>query len=93
MHEDTNRNGEFLCDFAVANDMVVMSTQFQHKQIHKGTWRAPDHITVNQIGHVLVNRNKKEIVEDVRSLRGPKIDSDHYLLKTTLKQKLRTIYI
>jgi len=71
--------------------MIVMSTQFQHKQIHKGAWRSPDHNIVNQIDHVLVNQNKKEAIEDVRSLRGPNIDSDHFLLKTTLKQKLPNI--
>jgi len=37
LHEESNRNGELLCDFAAANNMIVTSTQFQHKQIHKGT--------------------------------------------------------
>jgi hypothetical protein len=37
LHEETNRNGELLCDFSAANFMFVMSTQFQHKRIHKGT--------------------------------------------------------
>jgi len=92
LHEETYRNGELVCDFAAANNMIVMSTQFQHKQIHKGTWRSPDHNIINQIDHVLVNQNKKEVIEDIRSLRGPNIDSDHYLLKTTLKQKLPNIY-
>ena len=72
--------------------MIVMSTQFQHKQIHKGTWRSPDLNAINQIDHVLINQNKKEVIEDVRSLRGPNIDSDHFLLKTTLKQKLPKLY-
>ena len=72
--------------------MIVISTQFQHKQIHKGTWRSPDHNIMNQINHVLVDQNKKEVIEDIRSLRSPNIDSDHYLLKTTLKQKLPNIY-
>ena len=93
LHEETNRNGELLCDFAAANNMIVMSTQFQHKQIHKGTWRSPDHNIIKQIDHVLVNQNKKEVIEVVRSLRGHNVDSDHYLLKTTLKQKLPNIYI
>jgi len=92
LHEETNRNGELLCDFSAANNMIVMSTQFQHKQIHKGTWRSPDYNTINQIDHVLVNQNKKEAIEDVRSLRGPNIDSDHCLLKSTLKQRLPNIY-
>jgi len=92
IHEETNRNGELLCDFPAANNMIVISTQFQHKQTHKGTWRSPDHNIINQIDHCLVNQNKKEVTEDIRSLKGPNIDSDHYLLKTTLKQKLPNIY-
>jgi len=92
LHEETNRNGELLCDFAAANNMIVTSTQFQHEQIHKGPWRSPDHNIINQIDHILVNQNKKETIEDVRSLWGPNIDSDHFLLKTTLKQKLPNIY-
>jgi exonuclease III len=92
LHEETNRNGELLCDFAAANNMIVMSTQFQHKHIRKGTWRSPNYNIINQIDHVLVNQNKKEAIEDVRSLRGRNIDSDHFLLKTTLKQKLPNTY-
>jgi len=88
LHKETNRNGELQCVFAAANNMIVTSTQFQHKQIHKGTWRSPDHNIINQVDHVLVNQNKKEVIEDIRSLRGPNVDSDHYLLK----QKLPNIY-
>jgi hypothetical protein len=33
--EETNRSGDLLCEFAYTNDMVVMSTNFQHKRIHK----------------------------------------------------------
>jgi len=72
--------------------MIIMSTQFQHKQIHKGNWRSPDYNIINETVHVLVNQNKEEAIEVVRSLRGPNIDSHHYLLKTTLKQKLPNIY-
>ena len=72
--------------------MTVMNTQFQHKQIHKGTWTSPDQNTINQIDHVLININKKEVTEDVRSLRGPNIDSEHFLLKATLKQKSPNIH-
>jgi hypothetical protein len=92
LHEETNRNGELLCDFAAAKNMIVMSTQFQHKQIRKGTWKSPDQNSINQIDHVLINHKRKKVVEDVRSLRGPNIDSDIFLVKATLKQKLPNMY-
>ena len=52
----------------------------------------PRQNTINQIDQVLINQNKQEVIEDIRSLRGPNIDSDHFLLKVTLKQKLLNIY-
>ena len=63
----------------------------QHK-IHKRTWLAPDQMTLNQIDHVLITSKKKELIEDVRTTRGPNIDSDHYLLKIIVNQKLPKIY-
>ena len=70
-----------------------MSTQFQHKKIHKGIWLAPDQRTLNQIDHVMISDEKEELIEDVRAMRGPNIDSDHYLLKRTLNQELPKVYI
>jgi hypothetical protein len=81
-----------LLEFAIGNNLTVMSTQFQHKRIHKGTWLAPDQMTLNQIDHVLINSKKKDLIEDVISLRGPNIESDHYLLKI-ISQPLPKIYI
>jgi len=92
-HELLKRNGEMLLEFALGNNLKVMSTQFQHKKIHKGTWLAPDQRTLNQIDHVMISNEKKELMEDVRTMRGPNIDSDHYLLKITLRQKLPKVYI
>jgi hypothetical protein len=77
-----------VCEYAIANNMVVASTFFQHKNIHKGTSISPDTLKLNQIDHVLVNNNKKQMIQDVRTLRGPNCDSDHFLVKVVVKQKL-----
>ena len=37
LHEVSNQNGEMVCNFAIENNLTVMSTQFQHKLIRKGT--------------------------------------------------------
>ncbi|PNF27457.1 hypothetical protein B7P43_G12954 [Cryptotermes secundus] len=76
LHNVTSPNGELLVEFIIANNMVIMSTQFQHKEIHKGTWRAAEHNTVNQIDHVIINASKKDLTEDVRTMREPNLDSD-----------------
>ena len=88
LHDITNRNGELVYEYTIANNMVVASTFFQHKNIHKGTWISPDTLILNQINHVLVNNNKKQVIEDVRTLRGSNCDSDHFLVKVVVKQKL-----
>jgi len=88
LHEITNRNGEWVCEYAISNNMKIISTYYQHKRIHKGTWTSPDGNTLNQIGHVILDANKKGGVEDVRTMRGLNCDSDHFLVKSIIKQKL-----
>jgi hypothetical protein len=41
LHLHTNNNGRRLVDLAAAKNMVVSSTCFPHKEIHKQTWRSP----------------------------------------------------
>ena len=63
LHEQTNTIGE-LCEFAYANNMVVMSTDFQHKRIHKIAWLSPDQNTASQIDHIIIiNANKKGVIK------------------------------
>jgi len=90
LHNVSNQNGEMVCKFAIESNLKVMSTQFQRRTIHKGTCILPDLTTVNQIDHILINTNKKKkkTVQDVRTLRGPNCDSDHFLVKTIIKQWL-----
>jgi acyl-homoserine lactone acylase PvdQ len=92
LHELSNRTGEMLLEFAIGKTLTVTSTQFQHERIHKGTWLAPDQMTLNQIDLFMINSKKKDLIEDVRSLRGPNTDSDHYLLEIIMSQTLLKIY-
>lgn len=47
-HKVINENCLRMISFAAAKSMVVRSTMFSHKNIHKGTWKSPDGVTVNQ---------------------------------------------
>jgi exonuclease III len=61
LHETSNRNGEWVCEYATANNMKIISTYYQHKRIHKGAWISPDGITLNQIDHIIINGKKQGV--------------------------------
>lgn len=88
LHETSNDNGTRVIDFAVSRNMVVSSTYFEHKNIHKATWVSPDGRTKNQIDHVLIDGRHCSNVLDVKSCRGPNVDSDHYLVKVVVRAKV-----
>jgi len=48
-------------DMATLPVIGLISTNFQHKKIHIGTWTPPDHQTINQIDHVMVSKKKNEM--------------------------------
>jgi hypothetical protein len=45
--------------------LVVKSTMFPHRNIHKYTWTSPDGKTHNQIDHVLIDRRWHSSLLDV----------------------------
>ena len=53
---DLNDKGITLLSFCQAHNLVVGSSLFPHKRIHKLTWNSPNGKTCNQIDHTLVNR-------------------------------------
>jgi len=49
LHQDSSDNGVRLVNFATSKNLVVKSTIFPHRNIHKYTWTSPDGNTHNQI--------------------------------------------
>ena len=56
LHQDSNDNGVRTVNFATSKNLVVKSTMFPHRDIHKQTWTSPDGKTHNQIDHILIDR-------------------------------------
>src|SRR5215469_14657459 len=58
LHQDSNDNGVRIVNFATSKNLVVKSTMFPHRNIHKYTWTSPDGKTHNQIDHILIDRRR-----------------------------------
>ena len=89
LHLSSTDNGIRMISLATQYGLVVGSTLFPHKDIHKGTWLSPDGRTINQIDHVLIRRKFRTSLCDVRSMKGADCGSDHFLVRGKLKIKLR----
>ena len=63
-----NHNGEKFVNFCLNNNSLIGGTIFQHKEIHKLTWKSLDSRTVNQIDHVVINNKWRRSLDDVQDL-------------------------
>ena len=88
-----NDNAEKFTNFCINNNCVIGGTIFQHKEIHKLTWKSSDGRTVNQIDHAVINNKWRSSLKDVHTCRGTDAGSDHYLVVSRLKLCLMTTLI
>ena len=65
---------------------MIGGTIFQHKDIHKLTWKSPDG---NQIDHVVINNKWRRSLKDVHTCRGADAGSDHYLVMSRLNRPMK----
>ena len=84
-----NENGSRLCEMCDMNDLVITGTIFPHRHIHLATRKSPDNTTLNQIDQTLVNKRFRNSVLDTRAMKSADIGSDHYLVRTTVRLKLK----
>ena len=84
-----NNNGERLIETCQENNLVIGGSIFQHKDIHKITWKSPDGRTVSQIDHIIINQKWRSSLQDVKARRGADVGSDHNLVIGIIALKLR----
>jgi hypothetical protein len=88
LYEISNGNGVRAVNFATSKNLVVKSTMFPHRKIHKYTWISPAGNTHNQIDHVLIDRRRHSSILDVRSSSGADCDTDYYLVVLKVRERL-----
>jgi hypothetical protein len=54
LHVIGNDSGVRVVNFATSKNLVLKSTMFPHRRIHKYTWTSPEGNTCNQIDHILI---------------------------------------
>ena len=85
-------NGERLLDLAIANDLVISGTWFEHPKRHVWTHQYLGTENRVTIDHVLCSKKWASSVRDVRAFGSAHLSptaTDHRLLVATLQYKLR----
>jgi endonuclease/exonuclease/phosphatase family metal-dependent hydrolase len=97
LHRETNENGLRLINFAAEHNMVISSTCFNRKNIHKATWSSPGSAMKSQIDHVLIDGRHASDVLNVRTYRCRATDiehhdSDHFPVGATIRARLSNVF-
>ncbi|KAL5251681.1 hypothetical protein ACHWQZ_G014726 [Mnemiopsis leidyi] len=69
-HMESNDNGKRMLDFCAMHQLTIGGTLFEHKDIHKTTWKSPNGQTVTQIDHICISKRWSHSLLDVRSLHS-----------------------
>ena len=78
--ETKNDNGNRLINLCREQEYVIANTKFQHKEIHKYTWENPTRGLKSIIDLIIVRKNRKMVVQDVRVHRKPECGTDHHMV-------------
>jgi hypothetical protein len=87
LHEISNGNGVRVVNFATLKNLIVKSTMFPLRNIHKYTWTPPDGKTHNEICHILIDRRRRSVVLDIQSFKAADCDTDHCLVVAKIRER------
>ncbi|KAL1447452.1 hypothetical protein WDU94_015565 [Cyamophila willieti] len=74
-----------LLQFCALEGLRIMGTTFQQKNKYKCTWKHPSSKQWHMIDHIIVRAQRAASILRCRSMRGPQCETDHYLVRATLK--------
>ena len=83
-----NENGRYLLQLCCSNELRIMNTFFQHREVHKYTWYRPSKDQKSLIDFCIVSSDLFSDVLDVRvkrSKRSTELSTDHHLVVCSLR--------
>ena len=85
-----NENGECLVDLCSERGLFLSNTYFEHKLIHRYTWRrvGGNEEQKGLIDYIAVDERLRKDVIDARVVRGMFPDSDHYAVLTKVRPQV-----
>ncbi len=85
--EGVNENGEHLVDVCAERGLFPANTFFQHKMIHRYTWREDGGDEKSLIDYIAMDERLRKDVLDARAVRGALEGSDHCAVVVMLRDK------
>ena len=88
-----NEAGQRLIEFCQQNALVITNTLFQQHKRRLYTWTSPDGQHQNQIDYILCSQRWKSSMQSAKTRPGADCGSDHELLITKFRFKLKKVGI
>ena len=85
-----NESGEHLLSFCAVNELVIMNTTFEKRNIHKYTWQHPTSKKWHCIDYVIMRQTQRNFCCDVTVLHSAECRTDHKLLRAQLRLQVST---
>ena len=83
--------GQMLISVCERNGLIFTNTWFRKPKRILYTWKAPGDRSRKQLDYILVKHRFRNSVQDVKTLPGAGIDSDHNLLVVKICTRLKKI--
>lgn len=87
----TNDNGLRLLQLCALEKLSIMNTFYQQKDKYKATWKHPRSKNWHMIDFIITRHQKSSSFMRCRAMRGPQCDTDHFLVRATVKLKPPTV--
>ncbi len=84
-----NSNGELLLSVCSEHQLCITNTFFKHRPAHKYSWMHPRSKNWHLIDFVITRQRDLPDICDTRAMRGANCSTDHIMIRTKAKLKVR----